>query len=91
MFCAEQSRADQVVPAEPTIKIDALPILNEVELGVPLANSSHDQPRNKVVHHTTISRQGSLSLLLSFNHLNARSLPLLWTDTSQSPSSHVYS
>lgn len=34
-------RTDQVVLAEPTIKIDALPILNEVELGVPLANSSY--------------------------------------------------
>lgn len=77
-------RADQVVLADPTIKIDALLILNEVELGVPLANSSFEQPGNKVAYHTTISRQVSLSPLLPFNHTNASCLPLLWTETSQS-------
>lgn len=39
-----QSKSDQVVLAEPTTKIDALPILNKVELGFSLVNSSFDQP-----------------------------------------------
>lgn len=86
-----QCRADRVVLAVPTIKIDASSISNEVELGVSLANS-YGQAGNKVVYHTTISRQVSLSLLLSFNHINACCLPLLWTETSQPLNSknHAY-
>lgn len=51
------SRAHQVVLAEPTIDINTLPVLNEVELGVPLANSSFDQSGNKAVYHNSKTEQ----------------------------------
>lgn len=58
-------RTDLVVLAETIIKTDALHILNDVELGVPLADSPFGQLRNTILFHSTISSQGSLS----FSHL----------------------